>query len=78
MLNLIDLIPWNEYRDFFASGHPPVILRLIFINTIFLMVWVVRRARGATAWRSQTSVALQIILLIANFFAMTSSDIGGI
>ena len=78
MLNLLDVIPWNEYRNFLASGDPPVILRLVFLNTVFLMIFVVRRARGASNLRPQTGIALQILLLFANFAIVTSADLAGI
>ena len=57
---------WAYLYDFFAEGSPPLAIQILVLNTIFFMLWIVRRMRGARALRRQTSITVQAILIAAN------------
>jgi hypothetical protein len=61
---------WEELYDFFAQGTPPLAIQLLVINTLFFMVWIVRRLRGAPALRRQTAITVEAILILTNMFMM--------
>jgi len=66
MLDLFYQAQWDELYAFFAEGHPPLAVQLLVVNTIFFMVFILRRARGARSLRSETAMVVQGLLLFAN------------
>ncbi len=66
MLNLIGAAHWDELYAFFAKGNPPLIFQLLLLNTIFFILLISRRMRGAPALRSSTASTIQALLIIAN------------
>jgi hypothetical protein len=66
---------WQDLYDFLAAGQPPIAMRLLVINTIFLMLFVYRRANGRPRMNEKTTYAVQSILILANCFLMFSGDI---
>jgi hypothetical protein len=61
---------WGDLYAFFAAGHPPLALRLLIINTIFIMLFIVRRARGVHPMRADTVFLVQGFLIVANILIM--------
>jgi hypothetical protein len=57
---------WDELYVFFSQGSPPLAIQILIINTIFFMLWIVRRLRGAPALRRETSMVVQAMLIFAN------------
>ena len=68
---------WDEVYAFFAQGSPPLAIQILIVNTIFFMLWIVRRMRGAPALRRETSIAVQAILVIANLAILFQKDLPG-
>jgi len=68
---------WDEVYAFFAQGSPPLAIQILIVNTIFFMLWIVRRMRGAPALRRETSIAVQAILVIANLAILFQKDLSG-
>ena len=66
MLDLFYQAQWNELYAFFAEGDPPLAVQLLVVNTIFFVVFILRRARGARSLRSETAMVVQGLLLFAN------------
>jgi hypothetical protein len=66
MLDLFYEVRWHEIYAFFAEGEPPLALQLLVVNTIFFMVFIQRRMRGARSLRSETAMVVQGLLLFAN------------
>ncbi|MGQ0485691.1 MAG: hypothetical protein ACT4SY_10105 [Hyphomicrobiales bacterium] len=66
MLDLFYQARWGELYAFFAEGEPPLALELLIVNTMFFVVFIMRRARGARTVRSETAVAMQGFLIFAN------------
>jgi hypothetical protein len=57
---------WGEFYRFFAQGSPPLAIQILVINTIFFILWIVRRMRGARALRPETSIFIQATLIAVN------------
>ena len=68
---------WDEVYAFLAQGSPPLAIQILIINTIFFMLWIVRRMRGVPALRRETSIAVQAILIIANLAILFQKDLPG-
>jgi hypothetical protein len=71
------LADWGEIYAFFAQGSPPLAIQILIINTIFFMLWIVRRMRGAPALRRETSMIVQAILILANMFILFRNNLSG-
>lgn len=67
---------FDELYAFFAKGDPPLAVQLLALNTIFLMIVVIRRMRGAPTLRRETSIVVQSMLIFANAVIMFREDIG--
>ncbi|MBM3520020.1 MAG: hypothetical protein FJX63_04505 [Alphaproteobacteria bacterium] len=79
-MNIFDLAeraPWIDIYDFFASGQPPIIVRLLIFNTLFFILFAVRRARGGTAMRHTAAIRIQVLLIVANFLILFQDQIEG-
>ena len=59
---------------FLVSGEPPLILRLLAINTIFLVIYVIRRARQEERMKEHSVYIVQAFLIAANVFVMFGPD----
>jgi hypothetical protein len=66
---------WDELYTFFSQGSPPLAIQILLINTIFFILWIVRRMRGAPALRRGTSIAVQALLILANFAIVLQKDL---
>ena len=66
MLDLFFQAQWDELYAFFAEGQPPLAIQLLVVNTIFFVVFIMRRARGARSLRAQTATTVQGLLIFAN------------
>ena len=64
MPNLTDPGMWNEAYRVLAIGQPPVMVQLLLFNTVMMIMWNLRRARGVWAIRKETAIAIQVILLL--------------
>jgi hypothetical protein len=76
-MNLFWQANWEELYDFFAQGSPPLAIQILILNTIFFMLWIVRRMRGAPALRRNTSIIVEAILIIANALILFRRDLLG-
>jgi hypothetical protein len=74
MLNLTDPAIWNEAYKVLTIGSPPVMVQLLMFNTMMMFLWNWRRARGIWAIRRETSIAIQVILLIGNLAILINPD----
>jgi hypothetical protein len=70
-------VQWQELYEFFSSGRPPLALQLLAINTIFLILFMLKRMRGMPNLRPETARVVQAFLLAANFAIVFQQDIFG-
>ncbi len=75
MINLFEKTNWEGAYIFFTSGHPPLILELLAINTIFLILFVLRRITGIYTRKAYTSYVVQALLILGNAAVLMQADI---
>jgi hypothetical protein len=75
MIELFGRARWDQAYDFLHSGDPPMIYRLLAINTVFLTFYVIRRTRTQHKMKDQTVLQVQALLLLANFLILFQRDI---
>ncbi len=75
MFELFQRARWDQAYDYLASGDPPMIARLLAINTIFFILYIVRKMRVDHKMRESTVVQVQALLLVANVLILFQRDI---
>lgn len=75
MFELFQRARWDQAFDYLASGDPPMIARLLAINTIFFILYIVRKMRVDHKMRESTVVQVQALLLVANVLILFQRDI---
>lgn len=60
---------WQDIYTFFVAGSPPLMVKLLIINTIFLVLFVYKKTRSGQQ-TYHTSYAVQALLISANCFVM--------
>ena len=75
MLELIQRTRWDQAYHFLASGEPPMIAKLLALNTIFFIFILIRRAKGVRPLSQQGIIQVQGLLLMANFLVLFQSGI---
>ena len=75
MLDQIMNAPWWQLTDFFTKGNPPVIVEVMLLNTIFLIVVIIRRAGGLETMRTQTVIQVQGLVILANAMVLFQDQI---
>jgi hypothetical protein len=68
-------VPWEDLHQFLMSGDPPVLTKLLVINTLFLVLYIYRKARGKHRMRAWSAYGVQFLLIAANFMAMFEMEI---
>ena len=58
----------------FLQGEPPIIMQILILNTVVLIIWVLRRARGAKSMRAATVNTVQAMLILANCVLLINGD----
>ncbi|MBI2719686.1 MAG: hypothetical protein HY245_08770 [Rhizobiales bacterium] len=75
MIHTILNAPWSQFYDVMADGQPPMILRILLVNTLFFILFVVRRARGVRAMRQSTAIKVQALLVVSNMLILFQSEV---
>ena len=75
MLETILNAPWQQAADYLGSGSPPMILRILALNTVFFILFVVRRMRGAAVMRPDTAIFVQSALVASNLMVLFQDQI---
>lgn len=75
MFSLFSRARWDQAYDFLAAGDPPMIFRLLAINTVFVIFYIVRRARANRPMKESVVLQVQALLLLSNFLILFQRDI---
>ena len=75
MLELIGRTRWDQAYDFLAAGEPSMMLRILLINTIFVVLYIIRRARSPYPIKVHTVLQIQGLLVLANGLILFQRDI---
>ncbi len=74
-INLFWNARWEEFYQFLTTGNPPLLVVLLGINTVFLILYVTRRARQSPRLRASTLYWTQGVMVAANAFVIFQKDI---
>ena len=75
MIELFKRARWDQAYDFLTYGDPPMIARLLAINTIFFVIYIIRKTRIDHQMQQSTLIQVQAFLLLANFLILFQRDI---
>ena len=75
MFKLFENAPWHQVYDFLADGNPPLVVRILVLNTMFFILFAYRRARGIPAMREATAIKVQGFLIAANALILFEPEI---
>ncbi|MFT3986047.1 hypothetical protein [Aestuariivirga sp.] len=75
MWNTIINAPWYQFYNVLADGNPPMIFKLLALNTVVFILFIVRRAKGVHTMPSRTAIAVQSLLLMANGLILFQDEI---
>jgi hypothetical protein len=75
MFELFERARWDQAYDYLASGDPPMIAKLLAINTIFFIFYIIRRTRVDYKMRQSTVMQVQALLIAANVLILFQRDI---
>lgn len=75
MLDKIANAPWWQMADFFTKGNPPLIVEMMLLNTIFLIVVIIRRAKGLPTMRMESVLRVQALVILANAMVLFQDQI---
>lgn len=75
MLELLNRTRWDQAYDFLAAGDPPMMLRILGINTLFLIFYMIRRSQGSFPMKQFTVIQVQALLLLANALILFQRDV---
>jgi hypothetical protein len=64
------LASYNEFWRIMSSGDPPLGLQFLAVNSVFLIIVILRRLRRQSTLHSGASHALQISLITVNFMVL--------
>jgi hypothetical protein len=69
------LSSYNDFMRTMASGNPPLGLQFLAVNSVFLILVILRRLRRQKTWRSGASHAMQISLITVNFLVLLQESL---
>lgn len=70
MIELFQQARWQDLYNFFTAGEPPMVLRILALNTIFLIIFIIRKARTTNSKHSSNPQIVQALLLFSNCAVM--------
>jgi len=75
MLEYLYLAHWDNALGFLASGSPPVYVRLVGLNALFLGFYAIRKAAGAAPMSAGMSLFVQAAVLGANLMVLYQPEV---
>lgn len=75
MLSFLDHVRWEQTYEFLASGNPPIIVRLMLLNAVFLALYAVRRSIGSRPMPIPLAFLVQTAMLGANLAILYQSEV---
>ena len=75
MLEYLYTMRWDNAFGFLASGSPPIYVRLIALNALFLGLYAVRKAAGAAPMSAAMSLFVQATVVGANLLVLFQPEV---
>jgi hypothetical protein len=66
MLDNFRNAPWGEWVQVLSTGNPPLALQFAVLNTIFFVIFAIRRLRGKRTSHDNASYAVHALLIFVN------------
>lgn len=70
MLEHISFAGWDQALGFLASGSPPIYVKLVALNALFLAIHAIRRAAGVDPMSGGMLLLAQVVMLGSNLFIL--------
>jgi hypothetical protein len=75
MLDNIKNAPWHQWYQIMSSGHPPLALQFVVINSIFFLIFAIRRMRGKRSNHGNAAYAVHGVLILVNTAILYQSEL---
>jgi hypothetical protein len=75
MLEYLYLARWDQTFLFLQSGSPPIYVRLLALNAVFLALYAVRKAAVGVAMSPGMSLFAQLFALGANLLILFQREV---
>lgn len=75
MLDYIYRARWDQALAFLASGHPPIYLRLMALNALFLAIYAIRKAVDSPLLPSGMGFFVQLAMFGANLLVLYQAEV---
>ena len=75
MLDYLYRARWDQAHDFLAAGNPPMYVRLMAINALFVAIYAVRRSVGSAPISAGSAFFVQIVILGANLLVLYQQQV---
>jgi hypothetical protein len=75
MLEMFNQARWSDFYDVLSNGNPPLALQFLLINTLFFLIFAVRRARGKVSKNNNASYLVHGVLILVNAGIMFQGDL---
>ena len=70
MLQYLYLAKWDQTFGFLTAGSPPMYVRLMALNALFLGLYAIRKAAGAQPMSAGATLFVQLGVLAANLLVL--------
>jgi len=70
MLEYLYLANWDQTFGFLTAGSPPMFVRLMALNALFLGLYAIRKAAGAQAMSAGATLFVQLSVVAANLLVL--------
>ena len=74
MLEYLYLAKWDQAFGFLAAGSPPMFVRLMALNALFLGLYGIRKAAGAQPMSAGATLFMQLAVLAANLLVLFQAE----
>jgi hypothetical protein len=75
MLDYLYRAGWDQAHAYLASGNPPIYVRLMAINALFLGIYAVRRAVGSPPMTLGMGFFVQLVIVGANLLVLYQQEV---
>lgn len=75
MLEYLYLAQWDKSFDFLAVSSPPIYVKLLALNALFLALYAVRKAVGADPMGARLTLFVQLAVLGANLLVVYQAEV---
>ena len=75
MLDYLYRARWDQAHAFLASGNPPIYVRLMAVNALFLAIYAIRRSVGAAPMSAGVGLFIQLLIVGANLFVIYQQEV---